>query len=392
MKQPPLTASTPSRPRKIIRLISRLNVGGPVIHVTLLTRHFQSSDWQSLLVTGTHGANEGDMSYLTAQYGVKPLIMPDLGREISPLKDLRILISLLRLLRRERPDIVHTHTAKAGTLGRLAALLTRVPRVYHTFHGHVFSGYFSPLKTRLFIGIERFLARHSTAIIAISERQKQDLIGYHIAPADKIRIIPLGFDFSRVLPPDPERRLRWDLGIDPGVTTIALVGRLTAIKHPLLFIQMAQSLLKLRQDVHFLVIGDGELRESCEREVQARGLAAKFSFTGFMADLKLIYGSADIVCLTSINEGTPVSLIEAMACRKLVFATAVGGVGDLIRSGENGFICKADPAAFAEAIARCLEQPDKYSELGEQGSRDILAKYGSERLFRDLEQLYGQDL
>lgn len=378
------------RRKKIIQIIARLNVGGPAVHVTMLTGHFSSAEWQSQLLTGMHGANEGDMTYLAEQYGIKPLVLKGFGREISLWNDLRVIRQLYLIMCHEKPDIVCTHTAKAGTLGRLAAVMARVPRVYHTFHGHIFHGYFSPLKTRFYILMEKILARISTSIIAISERQKQELVSYGITKADKIRVISLGLDFSRMLPCDPDRSLATRLGVGPKVTTVALVGRITAIKAPSLFIMAAQEVLKQRNDVHFLMIGDGELKNACQAEVENLGLQRHFSFTGFVADLKLLYGSVDIVCLTSVNEGTPVSLLEAMACGKLVVSTPVGGVPDFVTDGVNGFLCPAEPHAFAARISAFVEDPGKYQNVREQASRDIQRKYSRERLFKDYERLFSE--
>ncbi len=376
--------------KKIIQIIARLNVGGPAVHVTLLTGHFSGEDWQSLLVTGIHGANEGDMTYLAEQYGIKPLVLKGFGRDISLWHDLRVIRQLFLILRREKPDIVCTHTAKAGTLGRLAAFLARVPRIYHTFHGNVFHGYFSSLNSRFYILMEKILAHISTSIIAISERQKQELVSYGITRAAKIRVIPLGLDFSRMLPCDPERSLATRLGIAATSTTVALVGRITAIKAPSLFIKAAQEVLKQRTDVHFLMIGDGELKDECQAEVEILGLQGHFSFTGFLADLKILYGSLDIVCLTSINEGTPVSLLEAMACGKLVISTSVGGVPDFVKDEVNGFLCPADPHDFAARIIACLDDPGKYQNMREKASQDIKRHYSKERLFEDCERLFSE--
>jgi glycosyltransferase involved in cell wall biosynthesis len=377
----------PSR-RKVLRLISRLNVGGPAIHVILLTRHFNNESWESVLVTGIPGENEGDMGYLARKYGVEPVIFNNLGREISILDDLKVGLELIKLFRKEKPDIVHTHTAKAGTLGRLAAIITCVPQIYHTFHGHVFQGYFSPLKTRIFLMIERFLARFTTGIIAISKRQKDDLIKFGITQANKIHVIPLGFDFSRILPPDQDRMLRRMLNIAPGKITVALIGRITAIKNPILFMNIAGEVIRQRQNVHFLVIGDGELKQDCQHLAKKLGIQDQVSFTGFISDLMQIYGSVDIVCLTSINEGTPVSLLEAMACQKIVISTPVGGVPDFIRTGENGFICEADPVAFSNQIIDCVDNLGKYTTLREQAAKDVLNRYDMSRLFKDIEELY----
>jgi len=380
--------SNSDKPKKIIRIISRLNIGGPAIHVVLLTQHFNNESWSSILVTGKHGQNEGDMSYLTAKYGVQPVYYPELGREISLLSDLKVCLSLIRLFIKEKPDIVHTHTAKAGFVGRVAAILTGVPQIYHTFHGHVFNGYFSPLKTKLYILIERFLALFTTRIVVISELQRQDLIGYGIAKERKFKVIPLGFDFGRILPPDSTNKLRYDLGLPTDIPVVAIIGRIVPIKNHSLFIQVAELVAKQVTDIHFLIIGDGELRDTCEKQVRDLGLESRVSFTGFLTDLQLVYGSVDVVVLTSINEGTPVSLLEAMACQKLVLSTRVGGVGDFVTNGVNGYVLEPNPQAFADIIIDYAINPDRYTPLKERASKDVLRKYDKERLFRDIEALY----
>lgn len=380
--------SNSDKPKKIIRVISRLNIGGPAIHVVLLTQHFNNESWSSILVTGKHGQNEGDMSYLTAKYGVQPVYYPELGREISLLSDLKVCLSLIRLFIKEKPDIVHTHTAKAGFVGRVAAILTGVPQIYHTFHGHVFNGYFSPLKTKLYILIERFLALFTTRIVVISELQRQDLIGYGIAKERKFKVIPLGFDFGRILPPDSTNKLRYDLGLPTDIPVVAIIGRIVPIKNHSLFIQVAELVAKQVTDIHFLIIGDGELRDTCEKQVRDLGLESRVSFTGFLTDLQLVYGCVDVVVLTSINEGTPVSLLEAMACQKLVLSTRVGGVGDFVTNGVNGYVLEPNPQAFADIIIDYAINPDRYTPLKERASKDVLRKYDKERLFRDIEALY----
>lgn len=380
--------SNSDKPKKIIRIISRLNIGGPAIHVVLLTQHFNNESWSSILVTGKHGQNEGDMSYLTAKYGVQPVYYPELGREISLLSDLKVCLSLIRLFIKEKPDIVHTHTAKAGFVGRVAAILTGVPQIYHTFHGHVFNGYFSPLKTKLYILIERFLALFTTRIVVISELQRQDLIGYGIAKERKFKVIPLGFDFGRILPPDSTNKLRYDLGLPTDIPVVAIIGRIVPIKNHSLFIQVAELVAKQVTDIHFLIIGDGELRDTCEKQVRDLGLESRVSFTGFLTDLQLVYGCVDVVVLTSINEGTPVSLLEAMACQKLVLSTRVGGVGDFVTNGVNGYVLEPNPQAFADIIIDYAINPDRYTPLKERASKDVLRKYDKERLFRDIEALY----
>ena len=376
------------RKKKIVRIISRLCISGTSVHVSLLSYHFNNDNWETILLSGVPGENEGDMIYLPKQYGIEPIIIKHMGREISLWDDFLAEVQLIKILKKEKPDIVHTHTSKAGTLGRLAAILTGVPQIYHTFHGHTFEGYFSPLKTKFFIQIERFLARFSTKIIAISERQKEDLIRFKIAKSDKITIIPLGFDFSRLLPYDNECKLRKKLNIAKDKITIALIGRVTAIKNPALFIYSANEVLKQRNNVHFLIIGDGELTDDCKKLVNQLGIQDYFTFPGFIEDLKLIYGSVDIVCLTSINEGTPVSLLEAMASQKIVIATPVGGVPDFVKNGENGFLCDANPQAIAEQIIFCVDNFQNLDYLRKQAAEEVLSKYSMNRLFKDLENLY----
>lgn len=378
----------PLHKTKIIRIISRLNIGGPVIHVTLLNKHFHDDDWHSTLVTGRPAKGEGDMSYLAHNYGVRPIVFRGLGREISLWDDFVVLIQLIRLFIKEKPDIVHTHTAKAGTLGRLAAFLTGVPKVYHTFHGNVFEGYFSPLKTKVFILIERLLALVSTKIIAISELQKKDLLRERITSNSKITVIPLGFDFSRILPIEPEEKLRKELNIPDDKIIVAIIGRITHIKNHALFFEIAQRVLAITDHVHFLVIGDGDMRLDAEQQVKKMGIEKSVSFTGFITNLKHIYGSVDIVVLSSFNEGTPVSLLEAMACNKLVLSTKVGGVQDFITNGVNGFAFGFDPDEFCNVISDYIANPAKYLPLREQAAKDILPKYDKERLFRDIEALY----
>ncbi len=379
---------TEQKKKKIIRLISRLNIGGPVIHVTLLTRRFNDAEWQTILVTGLPGVHEGDMSYLAEQYGVKPIILKGMGREISPWNDLVVIWQLIRLFLKEKPDIVHTHASKAGTLGRLAAKITFVPRIYHTFHGHTFEGYFSKRMSRLIINIERLMAHFSTAIIAISEKQREDLVRYRIAPRSKIRVIPLGFDFNRILPIEQNQSLRHQFNIPQDLVIIAIIGRITSIKNHSLFIKTAKEILLQRQDAHFMVIGDGELKHDCIAEVKRLGMSRNFTFTGFIKDLKLIYGSVDIVVLTSLNEGTPVSLLEAMAAEKIVLSTPVGGVQDFVNDGVNGFVCDFDEKLFAARIVSCLDQPEAFAQMRKRASEDVLKKYDKERLFRDIENLY----
>lgn len=373
---------------KVIRIIARLNIGGPAIHTVLLTRHLNPARFESLLLAGLESAHEGSMQNWAAQQGVAPIIFAELGREINPLADLKMVVKLYRFFRREKPLIVHTHTAKAGFVGRLAARLAGVPVVVHTFHGHVFHSYFGPLKTRLFIVIEQLLARLTDRIITISPRQRQEILDFKIASPDKILIIPLGFDLSRFLTADSLRgQLRAELAIAPDTRLVGIVARLTAVKNHRLFIQAAARVRASFPGAQFLIIGDGELRAELERQASALGLNESVKFLGWRSDLPAIYADLDLVVLTSNNEGTPVSLIEAQASARPVVATAVGGVPDIVLDGQTGFLAPPNDApALAALILKALTAD--LPQLGRAGRQLVAEKFALTRLVNDIEQLY----
>jgi glycosyltransferase involved in cell wall biosynthesis len=374
---------------KVIRLIARLNVGGPAIHTVLLTRHLDPQRFQTLLVTGTEAPDEGSMRDWAATQGVTPLIIPELSREISLLVDLKVLFKLYLLFRREKPDIVHTHTAKAGFVGRLAAWLIGVPTIVHTFHGHVFHSYFSPAKTRLFIFIERMLARVSHRIITVSPLQRQEIIGFGIASPRKTVIIPLGFNLQPFLTCDNLRgRLRAELSLSEDVKLVGIVARLTGIKNHHLFLETAALIQKRCHKAHFVVVGDGELRTQLEQQAINLGLARVVHFLGWRQDLPVIYADLDLVVLTSRNEGTPVSLIEAQAAACPVVATMVGGVPDIVVDGKTGYLVPPDDAqVLAEAALKILENSNS-RKMGQAGRQAVSEKFAIRRLVRDIEMLY----
>jgi glycosyltransferase involved in cell wall biosynthesis len=375
---------------KVMRVIARLNIGGPAIHAILLTAGLDPARFESALVTGVEAAYEGNMLDLAAQKGVQPLVIPQLGRKISPLKDWVTLIKLYRFFRDWGPHIVHTHTAKAGTVGRLAARLAGVPVVVHTFHGHVFHDYFGPLQTRVFIGIERLLASLSDRIVTVSEGQRRELADYDVASLDKIAVVPLGFELDALLNCESLRgQLRQELGIPEGMALVGLVARLTAIKNHRLFLDAARLIVGARQEAIFLIVGDGELRADLEAYVSELGLATRVIFTGWRRDLPRIYADLDLVALSSLNEGTPVSLIEAMAAAKPVVATRVGGVADVILDKESGYLVQSkDAEGLARGILDLLRAPDRAMEMGWVGRAAVHPKYASETLLANMEKLY----
>lgn len=384
---------------KIVRVIARLNVGGPAIHAILLTARMNERGIQTLLVCGREGPREGNMEDLAAAHGVVPVRIPELGREIRWWDDLTAFWKLYRLLRRERPRILHTHTAKAGTLGRLAGWLAGVPVIIHTFHGHVFQGYFPPWKTRLFIGAERAMSRISTAIVTLSPRLKEDLVKHGIAPQEKIRIVPLGLALDQFGELDARRgNLRAELGLGPDAVLIGIVGRLVPIKNHRLFLQAARDVVgELTEraggpgdrSVHFLVVGDGELRDRLEDEARDLGLSPRVAFLGFRQDLENIYADLDLVVLTSNNEGTPVCLIEAMAAGKPVVATRVGGVPDLVEDMVTGLLVPpGDREALARALLVLVNDPALRARLGERARSAVYPRFDIRTLVSNLERLY----
>jgi glycosyltransferase involved in cell wall biosynthesis len=374
------------RPIRVMRIIARLNVGGPAIHVVLLTEQLGLPEFESTLVCGLIGEHEGDMAYLAEQRGITPVFLAELGRELSPLRDLVTLFKLWRLMRTYRPDVVHTHTAKAGFVGRTAAWLARVPVRIHTYHGHVFHGYFSPRKTQIFLWLERLMARFSDRLITISPALKEELsAGYRIAPADKFVVVPLGLELSPFAEmPHRCGTFRAEFGIASDAPLVGIVGRIVPIKNHELFLAMAKKVQDTIPDAHFMIIGDGERR--AEIEVLADSLNLRVTFTGWLRDLKPAYSDMDTLVISSDNEGTPVSLIEALAAGVPVVSTAVGGVPDLLRHGDFGQIVPArDPDALAAAVIKTLSEPGRNQAAIQQA---VLAEYDINRLARDLAALY----
>ena len=405
---------------KIIRIIARLNVGGPAKHVVWLTSGLQDAGFETLLVTGTVPEGEGDMSYFADELSVTPLYFPEMSREIS-LKDLVTVWKLFRLFRQERPDIVHTHTAKAGTVGRSAGFLYRwltpgtligKPReckFVHTYHGHVFHSYYGRNRTRLFLAVERMLARLITDRLIVISKQQSVEIGekFRVGRRGQIKVIPLGLDLGIFADHATRRaRFRHELCIPDHTILIGIVGRLTEIKNHQMFLNVVARLKEIdpacwRQgEVRFIVIGDGGLRETLEAQSQALGLDKDVIFVGTRKDPEYFYPALDVVALTSRNEGTPLTLIEAMANARPVVATSVGGVVDLLGEvDEDGpyQVCRrgigvppGDEEAFVAALSRIIRDRSLRQEMGERGLEFVEVNYSKERLFEDIKDLYAE--
>jgi glycosyltransferase involved in cell wall biosynthesis len=362
-------------------------VGGPAIHVTLLAKKLGAPDFESLLVCGHVEPGEGDMGYYAEQHGVHPVIIPELGRALHPIWDVVTFWKVYRLIRQFQPDVVHTHTAKAGFIGRVAARLAGVPVIVHTFHGHIFHGYFSWRKTGVFIWLERLTARLSDTVITLAESLRRELADvYHIARKSRITVLPLGLDldeYSQTLRKEGAFRQAW--GISADAPLIGIVGRLVPVKNHALFLEAAARVRAHFPNARFVIVGDGETRLAVEAQVDALGLRDAVVFTGWQRDLAPAYSDLDMLVISSVSEGTPVSVIEALAAACPVVATAVGGLPDLLDHGELGkLVTPGDPDALAQAMVETLLHPPD----GRRAQALMIDRYSIDRLVRDLDSLY----
>jgi glycosyltransferase involved in cell wall biosynthesis len=404
---------------KVLRIIARLNVGGPARHVAWLEAGLRRRGYESVLVAGVVPPNEDDMGYFARSLGVEPLTLAEMSREISP-KDALTVWKLFRLMLRQRPDVVHTHTAKAGTVGRVAGLLYRwlTPsalwgrprpcRFVHTYHGHIFHSYYGRLKTRLFLFIERTLARVATdRVVVISPQQLEEIHGrFRVGRREQFRVIPLGLDTEAFRGGEARRegpRREW--GAEDSDLLVGIVGRLTEVKNHELFLAAAAEFKKaaVGARVRFVVVGDGHLRAGLEARARALGLSDEVIFAGLRDDPESFYPALDVVALTSRNEGTPLTLIEAMANARPCVATAVGGVVDLLGGPEESELRRphawrvcdrgvrvepGDPEAFARALEYLLANEDLRRRLGGRGRLHVEANYSVGRLLEDVAGLY----
>lgn len=371
---------------RIARVITRLNVGGPAIQAMALTELVDPERFETLLISGQAGADEGEMTDVRPRPGVAPFVITSLRRRIAPVEDLRTLWRIVRVLHTYRPDIVHTHLAKAGVIARIAARLTGVPIVLHTFHGNVFSGYFGRRTSRVIVLVERLLARLSTRIIVISPRQHAEIEALRIARGQQIVEIPLGIDLAEFLNP-PTGELRAELGLGKAAPLVGTVARLVAIKGIEVFLDAAARVHQQDPEVHFVIVGDGERRAELEEQAGRLDLRPVVHFLGWRSDLPRIYGDLDAVTLTSWNEGTPVTLIEALAAGRAVVATDVGAVRDVV--GESGVLVPAgDARAVADGLLRVLRDRELARTFGEGGRARVFPAYDVSTLVERIESLY----
>ena len=378
-------------PIRVLRLIARLNVGGPALHVSYLTAELDKIGYETLLVAGKVAEGEGSMEYAARERGIDPVYVPSLQREISPIVDAAAVAKVLGLIREFRPHILHTHTAKAGTVGRTAAMLAgkaRPPVVVHTFHGHVLRGYFGPAKTEAFRRLERRLARASDALVAVSPEVRDDLVRMRIAPASKIAVIRLGLDLDgRVAAPiGAGSELRAALGIPADAFVVGWLGRMTEIKRA---DDLLRAFAAIPAESHLLLVGDGPLRPGLERLAGELGIGARVHFAGFRDDVGTVYAACDVIALTSANEGTPVTVIEALAAGVPVVSTDVGGVADIVDDGRTGLLAPpGDIQAIANRLSRLAADPEERTRMGQSGRASVIDRYSIPRLVRDVDALY----
>ena len=430
--------SRPSDSIRVVRIIDRLNVGGPAKHVVWLTAALNHGEFDSTLVTGTVPLGEGDMGYFAEETGVHPVVIRELSRELS-IRDVLVIGKLFRVFLTLRPHIIHTHKAKAGATGRVAAWLYKWltpsslwlrPRrchVVHTYHGHIFRGYYGPAKTRLFLAIERVLARFATdRIITVSDRQRREIAeSYRVGRPEQYRVVPLGLDLSQIGEKSAKgetggtgererqesdfsrvsrfsrmsRSLREEFGIPSEVPLVGFVGRLCEVKNLPLFLEAARRLTIGGVRAMFMLIGDGHLRDTLETRARELELARTVLFTGFRRDALSLYQDLDVVALTSVNEGTPLTLIEGMAAGCAVASTEVGGVADLMGARQadlDGFTVwdhgitapSGEAETFARGLRYLLEHPALRQAMGSRGRVFVHSRLSKERLARDMESLY----
>ena len=378
---------------RVLRIIARLNVGGPARHVVILDEGLRARGFGTLLAHGDVGAGEASMESLARDAGIPTRRIAGLGRTVRPLDDVRAFAALVGLVFSYRPDVVHTHTAKAGSLGRVAAWLYNLTRprrrrclVVHTFHGHVLHGYFSPSRSAIVRGIERGLARLTDAVLVLSPRLQQEIaVSYRVAPARKVHVVPLGLQLESLLSLE---RAEAPAAGDREVV-FGYVGRLVPVKNLPMLLEAFSRVRARVPCARLVLVGDGELADSLRETAGRLGIADWVAFTGWRSDLREVYAGVDAVVLTSVNEGTPVAAIEAMAAGLPVVATAVGGVPDVITDGENGLLVPSgDVVGMAAAMERLAVDAAVRHRLGRSARRTVEGRYSASRLVSDVEGLY----
>ena len=377
---------------RILRVIARLNMGGPTLHVSYLTEGLKERGYETTLVAGKLARGEDSMAFAADELGVEAIDLPSLHRDLSPLYDPISIAKMVEVIRRVRPHILHTHTAKAGAVGRFAALLSgdaRPPVVVHTFHGHVLRGYFDPAQTAVFKEIERFLARSSTRLIAVGPEVRDDLVQLGVARPEKFSVIRLGIDLEHRTGQGGGAELRTLFGIPSSRFVVGWVGRMTGIKRVPDVLLTFRRLLDLGVDATLVLVGDGPERMQLEEQARQLRIQERTLFVGYQRDVGPYLDLFDALLLPSGNEGTPVSAIESLASRTPVVATRVGGVPDVVREGTDGFLADVgDIDALAGALATLAGDADLRHRFGDAGREHVVPRYRVSRLVDDVDELY----
>lgn len=396
------TETVTNKPIRILRIINRFNLGGPTYNVAYLSKYL-SADFETLLVGGSKDDSEESSDFIVTNLGLKPIVIEEMQRSINLKKDWAAYLKLKKIIHDFKPDIVHTHASKAGTLGRLAASSCGVPLIVHTFHGHVFHSYFGKLKTTFYKSIERFLAKKSTVIIAISEKQKEELTSIHrICEPKKVVVVPLGFDLSKFQINQEEKRkfFRDRYHISDDELVISIIGRLVSVKNHALFLEGIKRVSETTsQKIRAFIIGDGENRNLIETKAQALGLAFSdatrssdntiLTFTSWIKDIDIALAGSDIIALTSFNEGTPVSLIEAQAANKPIVSTNVGGIENVVLPNITALLCENNNLdEFTQQLLKLTESKAMRQKMAEEGWKHVKEKFHFTRLVKDMEQMY----
>ncbi len=390
-----MPATFAPRPVRIARVITRLGVGGAALHVALLSRHLDSDEFPTRLFAGRGDAIEGDMLALRGESGIQVQTVPSLRRDAAPARDLRALRDLRRHFRRFRPDLVDTHLSKAGFLGRLAAKMARVPAITHTFHINIFGGYvWNPLELAAYRQLEIAAARWSDRLICLSDELGDELLGCGIGNRAQFRTIHLGVELAPFEPAPAKiaaarTELRRELGLEDDAILIGHISRLAPVKSVKTFVQAAAILHRSRPDVTFLVIGEGETRGRLEALARELNLGQSLRFLGLRSDIARLNLALDAVALTSLQEGTPISIIESLAAARPVVASDVGGVSRLIEREKTGILTPPnDPASVARALERVLAAPEWAARLGRNGRQKMQREFDVSRMIAEHRALY----
>lgn len=388
---------------KVLRIFNRFILGGPVLNAMILSKYL-APEFETRLITGIEDPGEQRADYLIKQYGIEPEFVNEMRRSVNPFQDLQSYQAIRKIIREYKPDIVHTHAAKAGAVGRMAAYHEKVPVIVHTFHGHTFHSYFNKYVSKAFVQIERRLARISTKIVTISDSQFEEITSeYRICPPSKAIVIPNGIDINKFVIDNIEKRSAWrkQFNIPEDATVVGIIGRMAPVKNHAMFVDVVDSVIRTadKPNLHFVIVGDGETRLETQNLLQAKHIPfnyfpenpqlQKVLFTSWQTDMDKVYSAMDVVCLTSLNEGTPISVIEAQATAKPVVSTRVGAVDATMIDGDSGYLVESrDAESFAARVRDLIQSPTQAEAMGKAGRDFVLEKYSHMRLVKDMRELY----